>query len=116
VPAADGVAVAGGGVTSDAVMAPRESSDRSGLVQLEAGLERARARGRPLLLVHHCPEMAWEPTSSAHHNCSSRGVVVLDDRPLLLSMTPASRLAGGKVAGTLFCKCAVQARTLVSSV
>ena len=93
-PAAEGVALAGEGVTSDAVMAPRESSDRSGLVQLEAGLERARARGRPLLLVHNCPEMTWEPTSSAHHNCSSRGVVFLDDHPLLLSMT-AGRQEGG---------------------
>eukprot|EP00775_Hariotina_reticulata_P013519 gene13519-13644_t len=61
---ADGVAAAEAEVAAAASVGPGGSSDRSGLVQLEAGLERARARGRPVLLVQNCPGMTWEPTSN----------------------------------------------------
>jgi hypothetical protein len=42
------------------------SPQQAALTQLEAGLERARQRGRPLVLVNSaaCPNMSWEPSSS----------------------------------------------------
>jgi hypothetical protein len=42
------------------------SPQQAALAQLEAGLERAQQRGRPLVLVNSavCPNMSWEPSSS----------------------------------------------------
>lgn len=38
--------------------------EQAAVAQLEAGLERAWQRGRPLVLVNNYPDMSWEPTSS----------------------------------------------------